>query len=174
MEKEELLKVRPKLSIGFYFLRNTWMFITAIVLIILTFIFYGFSLAISAEIAEIGKSFMKILRILIICIVPFVYLYQTLKMYLHTRKISYTFYDDFVRYEDNFLNLESKDIKYENITEVSMYQNVWDRVMKTGNIHLKTNVEYNVGMYMPFVINPKETVEEIRKIIGRENNEQVD
>ena len=77
------------------------------------------------------------------------------------------------RLANNFLNKESKDIKYENITEVAMFQNIWARLLKVGNIHIKTNVEYNVGLYMPFVAKPKQTVEQIRKIISEGNNEEI-
>lgn len=171
MENEVYLKVKPKTNIGYYFLWNTWMLIVAVIIIILTFIFGAVAINTLEEMSPLTNGLMSAIRMCAITVVPVVYIYQTVKMYLHTIKISYTFYEDFVRYEDNFLNKESKDIKYENITEVAMFQNIWARLLKVGNIHIKTNVEYNVGVYMPFVERPQETVDEIRKIISEADDE---
>ena len=173
MDNKVYLRVTPKTNIGYYFLWNTWMLILAIILVVVTYILGITASGILPEMAGLGRGFMSIIRKCIILIVPIIYIYQSIRIYLHTIKISYTFYEDFVRFEDNFLNKEYKDIKYENITEVAMFQNIWARVLKVGNIHIKTNVERDVGVYMPFVEKPQETVDEIRKIISEEDNEKV-
>lgn len=173
MENEVRLKIEPKVSLKDYLLWNSWMIVLGLLLIIITIIFSLVGMPNLREFDVLIQLLMKLLRIGILIIVPIAYVYKTVTMYLHTGKISYTFYKDFVRFEDNFLNKESKDILYKNIIEVVTEQRIWARVLNVGNIFIRTNVELKAGIHIPYVENPKETVAQIRKIISEAGNEKV-
>lgn len=62
-------------------------------------------------------------------------------------KISYRFLKTKVEYVDGFLNKEEKQLKYEHIREVTMSQNILERMFGIGRIRLYTNASsaYNTG-----------------------------
>ncbi|MBE5821706.1 MAG: PH domain-containing protein [Clostridiales bacterium] len=171
MENQVLLKIEPKVRIIDYLKWNIWMLGVAVVFFILTFIFGAIGINTLPEMEPLVNMFMGALRIIAVVLIPILYLYRTFVMYMHTGKISYKFYKDFVRFEDNFFNKNSKEILYKNITEVTTDQHVWGRAMNVGNIHIKTNVEISAGIKIPYVENPEQVVAQIRKIISEAENE---
>ncbi len=54
-------------------------------------------------------------------------------------KTSFRFFKTKVEYVDSFLNKEEKQLKYEHIREVTMSQNVFERMFGIGRIRLYTN-----------------------------------
>ncbi|MBO5141739.1 MAG: PH domain-containing protein [Clostridia bacterium] len=63
------------------------------------------------------------------------------------KKIEYRFLKTKVEYVDGFLNKEEKQLKYEHVREVTMSQNVLERMFGIGRIRLYTNASsaYNTG-----------------------------
>ena len=63
-------------------------------------------------------------------------------------KITYRFLKTKVEYIDGFLNKEEKQLKYEHVREVTMSQNVLERLFGIGRIRLYTNASsaYNTGV----------------------------
>lgn len=171
MDNEVIYKIEPKIKVKDYLLWNIWMLGVGIILVIFTFIFGALGNSTMPEMEPLVNGLMKIIRILALILIPIIYIYKTITMYLHTGKISYKFYKNFVRFEDNFFNKNSKEILYKNITEITTDQHVWGRAMNVGNIFIKTNVELNAGIRIPYVENPNEVVEEIRKIISEADDE---
>ena len=62
-------------------------------------------------------------------------------------RITYRFLKTKVEYVDGFLNKEEKQLKYEHVREVTMSQNVLERIFGIGRIRLFTNASsaYNTG-----------------------------
>lgn len=54
-------------------------------------------------------------------------------------KITYRFLKTKIEYVDGFLNKEEKQLKYEHIREITMSQNVLERIFGIGRIRLFTN-----------------------------------
>ncbi len=167
MDNEKKLIIKPKISIRYYFIRNIWMFLVLALVFILGLIVKSKFGTMPESMQEFGSHFINIVWGISTIGIIVAYLYKTIQMYLHTRRITYTFFDTYLRFEDEFLNKNSKDINYDKITEISMSQSIWDRMLQTGIIHIKTAVESDVGIYMPYIVNPKEVVEDIREVIGK-------
>lgn len=92
-------------------------------------------------------------------------------------KTSYRFLKTKVEYVDSFLNKEEKQLKYEHIREVTMTQNIFERMFNLGKIRLYTNASsaYNNskrhtqtgknGIYIHCVVGVKEKTDKIKQII---------
>ena len=89
--------------------------------------------------------------------------------YDHT---TYTFYDKFMVYEDDFLNQHKKTIQYENVKEVEIRRTVWDRILGYGVIVMYTNAENKRknGMVIYSIRNVKEIYEQIEKLVHDARN----
>lgn len=89
--------------------------------------------------------------------------------YDHT---TYTFYDKFMVYEDDFLNQHKKTIQYENVKEVEIRRTVWDRILGYGVIVMYTNAENKRknGMVIYSIRNVKEIYEKIEKLVHDARN----
>ena len=78
-------------------------------------------------------------------------LYIIIKLILDKKqysKLVYNFYKTKVEYIDGFLNKEEKELKYKHIREVTMTQNVLERMFNIGTIRVFTNASsggYNYG-----------------------------
>ena len=70
------------------------------------------------------------------------------------------------KYTDNFFNRETKTISYDKISEVSMRQPIWDRILGTGTIYLKTPVEHGIGIFMNYIETPDEIETMVRELIN--------
>ena len=93
----------------------------------------------------------------------------------------YNFYNTKVEYIDGFLNKEEKELKYKYVREVTMNQNIIERLFKLGTIRIFTNASsgYNSayggnnsmrnrnGIYIHCVTNVKEKYETIKEIIDK-------
>ena len=99
--------------------------------------------------------------------------------------LEYNFYATKVEYKDGFLDKEEKELKYKYIREVTLNQNILERLCNIGTIRLHTNASsgnYNGnshdsmsrrnGIYIHCVENTQEQYNIIKQIIdeGTRNN----
>lgn len=93
---------------------------------------------------------------------------------LQYNHVTYTFYDDMMVYEDDFLNQHRKNIEYKNIKEVEIRRTVWDRLLNYGIMVIYTNADNdrNNGLVIYSVKNPKAHYNIIDRLIHSLNNEK--
>ena len=166
MEDEVKLVVTPKKNIVYYFVRNSYVFLVYLVILVISLIV---RITMLRTIPEIESSLSNILGSILknaAIVIALIYIYLTLKMYINTRIIKFNFYDKYVKYTDDFWNRETKTISYDKISEVSMRQPIWDKILGTGTIYLKTPVEHGVGIFMNYIEDPDLIEENIRKLIN--------
>lgn len=84
--------------------------------------------------------------------------------------MAFTFYPEYMIYEDTFLNQHKKNIQYANIKEVELRRTVWDRILGYGIIVIYTNAEneYNNGLVLYAIKHPKEEYIKIDKLVHKE------
>ncbi len=69
-------------------------------------------------------------------------LYVVIKLILENMQyndLEYNFYTTKVEYKDGFLNKEEKELKYKFVREVTMHQNILERMCDIGTIRIFTN-----------------------------------
>ena len=83
------------------------------------------------------------------------------------KKLTYDFYKTKVLFEDSFLNLAQKEVKYKYIREVTMKQSFIQRWFNIGNIILYTNAETGMdnGINIKNVENVKQIYNKIKEIV---------
>ena len=93
---------------------------------------------------------------------------------LQYNHVTYTFYDDMMVYEDDFLNQHRKNIEYKNIKEVEIRRTIWDRILDYGVMVIYTNADNdrNNGLVIYSVKAPKAHYNVIDKLIHSLNNEK--
>ena len=93
---------------------------------------------------------------------------------LQYNHVTYTFYDDMMVYEDDFLNQHRKNIEYKNIKEVEIRRTIWDRILDYGVMVIYTNADNdrNNGLVIYSVKDPKAHYNVIDKLIHSLNNEK--
>lgn len=93
---------------------------------------------------------------------------------LQYNHVTYTFYDDMMVYEDDFLNQHRKNIEYKNIKEVEIRRTIWDRILDYGVMVIYTNADNdrNNGLVIYSVKDPKVHYNVIDKLIHSLNNEK--
>lgn len=92
--------------------------------------------------------------------------------------LEYNFYTTKAEYIDGFLNKEQKELKYKYIREVTMTQNILERIFRIGTIRIFTNassgMSYNNkhnkmygknGLAIHCIENVKEQYQKIKEII---------
>ncbi len=85
------------------------------------------------------------------------------------KKMSYRFLKTKVEYTDSFLNKEEKQLKYEHIREVTMSQNIFERLFHIGRIRLVTAANNNRymknGVDIRCVTDIEEKIKKVREIM---------
>ena len=91
---------------------------------------------------------------------------------LQYKNITYNFYKDSMEYKDTFWNQQTKVIRYENIKEIEIRKNIWERINKCGIIILYTNAEKgkNKGMIIYSVKDVDNVYSKIQNLIDSANN----
>lgn len=90
---------------------------------------------------------------------------------LQYKNLSFSFFDDYMVYEDSFLNQHTKTIQYSNIKEVEIRRTVTDRVLGYGIIVIYTNAENsNNGLVIYSIKNPQECYDKIQNILEKVRN----
>lgn len=113
----------------------------------------------------------------IVGIVSLIYIIKLFIKKSQYKNTVYKFYKTKVEYIDSFLNKEEKQLKYEHIREVTMSQNVFERMFGIGKIRLYTNASsgYNSsnnhtqtgknGINIHCVAELREKTDEVKQII---------
>ncbi len=100
--------------------------------------------------------------------------------------LEYNFYATKVEYKDGFFNKEQKELKYKYIREITMSQNILERICGIGTIRIFTNAsnyQYNIyrnrnreiiknGIYIHCVDNVEEKYKIIKQIIDEGTPEE--
>lgn len=114
-------------------------------------------------------------------VIAIVALYIVIKLVfekLQYDALEYNFYTTKVEYKDGFLNKEEKELKYKYIREVTMSQNILERIFNIGTIRIFTNASsgttYNSkhnnmygknGLGIHCIKNVKEQYQKIKELI---------
>lgn len=92
---------------------------------------------------------------------------------LQYKHLSFSFFDDYMVYEDSFLNQHRKTIQYSNIKEVEIRRTVADRILGYGIIVIYTNAENsNNGLVIYSIKNPQECYDKIQKLLEESRNKK--
>ena len=85
------------------------------------------------------------------------------------KELVYNFYKTKVEYKSGFLYNEQKELKYENIKEVTLSQDVLERMFNIGTIKLFTSASNNKknGIYIHCIENVEEQYRIIKQIIEK-------
>lgn len=121
-------KLKPEFNIGYKFLSSLWQVIVFLFLINI-FVIRLYVL-------------WAIFPITIVITLIVVLLYITIKMLFESKQydnLEYNFYNTKVEYIDGFLNKEEKELRYKYIREVTMTQNIFERMFGLGTIRIFTN-----------------------------------
>lgn len=105
---------------------------------LLVLIFFGYSLE------EVMDEIPELLGIVVAGAIVIV----LVKLFLESiqyKNLEYNFYNTKVQYKDGFLNKEEKELKYKFIREVTMHQNILERMFGIGTIRLFTNASSGYG-----------------------------
>lgn len=124
--------------------------------------------------------YYPIFGIILFAIILFVISIKLFFEYLQYQKLEYNFYNSKIEYKDGFLNIEEKELKYKYIREVTMKQNILERLFGIGTIHIFTNATSGMqtnyysrknmnGIHIHCVENVQDNFKKIRTII--DNNE---
>lgn len=157
---------------------KTALLMIVILLVLNGFLWFGGDIvtAISVPITE-TLTVLNILQYislfaLILGIITFIF--RMVFQYLQYRHIRYTFYEDHLVYEDDFLNQHRKNIEYNNIKEVEIRRKVWDRILGYGVIIIYTNAENkrSNGMVIYGIKDPKTSYEVIDTLVNRVKHAQ--
>lgn len=86
---------------------------------------------------------------------------------LQYKHVTYTFYEDMMTYEDDFLNQHKKNIKYKNIKEIEIRRTIWDRILNYGIMVIYTNADNykNNGLVIYSIKYPKRHYEIIDRLV---------
>lgn len=180
--EEVKLKLKPKYSFIYELLMPTGRNVNnAIISIFIMCIIYAF-LSISKvenangifaslnieDIMIIVKTFAVILLIIAIMYFAIRLIFQIMEY----NKISYTFFEDKVVFEDLFLNQNRKTLLYSNIKEIEIKRSIWDRLNRRGIIILSTNAEKKAskGMVIYSVKDVKKIYDDISNLIYTYND----
>lgn len=121
-------RLKPEFNIGYKFLSALWQ--------VIVFLFF------------INVFFIKlyvlwvVFPITIVITLIAVMLYITIKMFFEGKQydnLEYNFYNKKIEYIDGFINKEEKELKYKYIKEITMTQNIFERMFGLGTIRIFTN-----------------------------------
>ncbi len=174
---EVLYKIRPRFNILYEFFMPTGRKIQQTIVMLLIFIiitvflqFANIDINTSDTNIFLGFNVMEIFNI--ICVIAIVFL--SIKLILHIifqifqyNNMSYTFYNNYMIYEDDFLNQHKKTIHYSNIKEIEIRRTIFDRILGYGIIVIYTNAENETsnGLVIYSIKNPRYHYEKIDKIV---------
>lgn len=121
-------------------------------------------------------------------VIAIVVLYIVIKLVFEKMQydaLEYNFYTTKVEYKDGFLNKEEKELKYKYIREVTMSQNILERIFRIGTIRIFTNASsgntYNSkhnnmygknGLGIHCIKDVKEQYQKIKEIIDEGTPEE--
>ena len=154
-DNEIKLKVKPKFK--FWYLMFPWVFVFLIFALIII-------LPISTAAPDVALGIFLIYALFMAIIIGISVFFKS-KQYKH---LTFEFYNTKVIFEDSFLNLAQKEVKYKYIREVTMRQSFIQRWFNIGNIVLYTNAETGIGNGISIVNveNVKDIYNQIKTIVN--------
>ena len=127
------------------------------------------------------------LKIVPVIIIAAIIIYVYIKLIFDKKqyeKLEYNFYHNKLEYIDGFINKEQKELKYKNIREVTMSQNILERIFRIGTIKIFTNASSGVyggsshrnmnaknGIIVHCVTDVKEKYQQVKQIIDEGTEE---
>ena len=93
-------------------------------------------------------------------------LYMTVGQYFNLKATEYRFTGQKVEIYEGFLNVSSRTIPYDNVTDISMNRPIIQRVLGTGTINLNTAGSGQFEGSVAFIKRPEDQLEKIKKIAG--------
>ena len=131
-DNEVKLKVKPKFKFWYMMFPTVCLFLMFALMVVLT-------IGITEQ--EVGVG-LCVMFFVIFAVITGIIVFLKSKQYKH---LTYDFYTTKVIFEDSFLNLAKKEVKYKYIREVTMRQSFVQRWFNIGNIVLYTNAETGIG-----------------------------
>ncbi len=168
-----IFKLKPEFNLGYKVLSALWQVIVFLFLINLCVI----------RLYVLWAAFPITIVITLIAVL----LYITIKMFFESKQydnLEYNFYGKKVEYTDGFLNKEEKELKYKYIREVTMTQNIFERMFGLGTIRIFTNassggyggnnhnsMKMKNGIFIHCIEDVRNQYEYIKKIIDEQTEE---
>ena len=133
---------------------------------VITFLFCILMVVLPASMAgpEIALGLFVVFIVIFALVVGIIVFFKS-KQYKH---LTYDFYNTKVIFEDSFLNLAQKEVKYKYIREVTMRQSFVQRWFNIGNVILYTNAETGIGNGIQIinVENVHDVYKQIKEIVN--------
>lgn len=154
-DNEIRLKVKPTFKFWYMMFPTVCVFLMLVLMVVLP---------ISAEEPEVGVGLCVIFFVVFAVITGIIVFFKS-KQYKH---LTYDFYATKAVFEDSFLNLAQKEVKYKYIREVTMRQSFVQRWFNIGNIILYTNAETGIGNGIQIinVENVHDVYKQIKEIVN--------
>ncbi len=177
-DNEIQYKLKPKFHVGYKLITN---FARAILYVVI----FGF--IIIGDLDEDVRDVTAALGNWTGIVAGILILYVFIKMIFQKIQydyFEYNFYKTKVEYKDGFLNKEEKELKYKHIREVSLKQNVLERMFGIGTIRIYTNASSGYsygnhnnmknlnGLQIHCIQNPKEQYEKVKALIDAGSEEE--
>lgn len=154
-DNEVKLKVKPKFKFWYMMFPTVITFLICILMVVVPSSMAG---------PEVALGMFVVFFVIFALIVGIIVLFKS-KQYKH---LTYDFYNTKVLFEDSFLNLAQKEVKYKYIREVTMRQSFVQRWFNIGNIILYTNAETGIGNGIQIfnVENVHDIYKQIKEIVN--------
>lgn len=166
-------QLKPKFNFSYKIITTVWRAI--VYMFFICFLFTGL------------YKLWFIYPVTLLIIVGIMLLYIVIKLIFENIQyddLEYNFYTTKVEYKDGFLNKEEKELKYKFVREVSMHQNVLEKMFNIGTIRIFTNASSGYsgdsshnsmkgknGIYIHCLENVKQQYQAIKKIIDEGTSE---
>ena len=154
-DNEVKLKVKPKFKFWYMMFPTVCLFLMFALMVVLP---------IGITEPEVGVG-LCVMFFVIFAVITGIIVFLKSKQYKH---LTYDFYTTKVIFEDSFLNLAKKEVKYKYIREVTMRQSFVQRWFNIGNIVLYTNAETGIGNGIQIinVENVHDVYKQIKEIVN--------
>jgi membrane protein YdbS with pleckstrin-like domain len=154
-DNEVKLKVKPIFKFWYMMFPTVITFLICILMVVVPSSMAG---------PEVALGMFVVLFVIFALIVGIIVFFKS-KQYKH---LTYDFYSTKVIFEDSFLNLAQKEVKYKYIREVTMRQSFVQRWFNIGNIILYTNAETGIGNGIQIinVENVHDIYKQIKEIVN--------
>ena len=154
-DNEVKLKVKPKFKFWYMMFPTVCLFLMFALMVVLP---------IGIAEPEVGVG-LCVMFLAIFAVITGIIVFFKSKQYKH---LTYDFYATKVIFEDSFLNLAKKEVKYKYIREVTMRQSFVQRWFNIGNIVLYTNAETGIGNGIQIinVENVHDVYKQIKEIVN--------
>lgn len=150
-EKKLLLKIKSEFKIIYEILHRCSVFLLLLIILLIPSIIYK-------------TLVVYLIAVIIIAIVMAVVLLFERQRY---KSYEYEFYEDKLIFNSNFINVENKYVKYENVKEIKYVQSLLQTFLDLGDIVINTNAEngMNNGIVIHSVKDVKNVCDKLNSII---------